>query len=72
MLTDVLNVLGFDASALANDYHAIVHRAVAVLPPGGGNAATGRWQCCHWAVAMLPPSGVRWKILHEETGKPMF
>ena len=34
----------------ANDYHAIVHRAVAVLPPGGGNAATGRWQCCHRAV----------------------
>ena len=21
-----------------------------MLPPGGGNAATGRWQCCHWAV----------------------
>ena len=34
----------------ANKDSAVVHRAVAALPPGGGSTYTGRWQCCHRAV----------------------
>ena len=43
--------LRMSTKPFADFYLPIVHRAVAMLPPGGGNAATGRWQCCHWAVA---------------------
>ena len=47
-------------------------RTLSHRTPGGGNAATGRWQCCHWAVAVLPPGGVRWQNRYEQTGRPSF
>ena len=55
-----------------NEHLAVLKRTLFHRTPPGGNAATGRWQCCHWAVAMLPLGGVRWKNLHDEMNRPTF
>ena len=52
MLTDVLNVLGFDASALQTFFLS---------------SYTGRWQCCHWAVADGSLLICRWENVQVET-----